>query len=200
MRDGRRHYLRLDKDINRTVAGELARVQRAAVLKGEAGIGRKRVDIGFDEAKDEFLTWADANKRRRTARTYRQCLEVLARSFAGKRLSGISAFDIERHKRARLEAGVRVMVSRELAVRRAVYNRCREWGKYEGDNPVRTVKAIRETEGRLRFLDADEEARLVAAVREPLRSIILAGCTPGCGLSRRRSHCARPTSTSARAC
>ena len=39
MHDGRRHYLRLGKDINRTVAGELARVQRAAVLKGEAGIG-----------------------------------------------------------------------------------------------------------------------------------------------------------------
>jgi hypothetical protein len=143
MHDGRRHQARLGKDISCTVAGELARVQRAAVLKGEAGIGRKRLDIGFDDAKDEFLKWADANKRTRTARTYRQCLEALARSFAGKRLAAISAFDVERHKRARLEAGVRVMVNRELAVLRALYNRCREWGKYEGDNPVVTVKAVR---------------------------------------------------------
>jgi len=87
MHDGRRHQARLAKDISCTVAGELVRVQRAAVLKGEAGIGRKRLDIGFDDAKDEFLKWADANKRTRTARTYRQCLEALARSFAGKRLA-----------------------------------------------------------------------------------------------------------------
>jgi integrase len=115
----------------------------------------------------------------RTARTYRQCLEALARSFAGKRLGAISAFDVERHKRARIEAGVRVMVNRELAVLRAVYNRCREWGKYEGDNPVRAVKGIRESEGRLRFLEPDEEAKLLATAREPLRSIILAGIYAG---------------------
>jgi integrase len=179
MHDGRRHVARLGKDINRTVAGELARVQRAAVLKGEAGIGRKRADIGFDEAKKTFLEWAAANKRRRTVRTYRQCLEALARSFAGKRLSAISAFDVERHKRARIEAGVRVMVNREREVLRALYNRCREWGKYEGGNPVATVKAIRESAGRLRFLDPDEEAALLAACREPLRSMALVGLYAG---------------------
>ena len=37
--DGRRHVARLGKGINRTVAGELAAVKRAAILKGEAGIG-----------------------------------------------------------------------------------------------------------------------------------------------------------------
>jgi integrase len=177
--DGRRHVARLGKDINRTVAGELARVQRAAVLKGEAGIGRKRADISFDRAKGEFLAWAAANKRPRTVRTYRQCLEALAQSFDGKRLSAISAFDIERHKQARLKAGVRVMVKREREVLRALYNRCREWGKYEGDNPAVKVKGVRESEGRLRFLVPDEEAQLLAAAREPLRSIILAGIHAG---------------------
>jgi hypothetical protein len=39
---GRRHQVRLGTRISRTVAGELARVQRAALLKGEAAIGRKR--------------------------------------------------------------------------------------------------------------------------------------------------------------
>src|SRR4030095_11371290 len=36
---GERHVVRLGKNISRTVAGELARVQRGAILKGEAGIG-----------------------------------------------------------------------------------------------------------------------------------------------------------------
>ncbi len=48
--DGRRHVARLGRNINRTVAGELASVQRAAILKGEAGIGGpKRKDIALPE-------------------------------------------------------------------------------------------------------------------------------------------------------
>ena len=37
--DGQRHVVRLGKGINRTVAGALASGTRAAILKGEAGIG-----------------------------------------------------------------------------------------------------------------------------------------------------------------
>lgn len=37
--DGRRHVARIGKGINRTAAGEIASVKRAAILKGEAGIG-----------------------------------------------------------------------------------------------------------------------------------------------------------------
>jgi integrase len=180
MHEGRRHQLRLGKRISRTVAGELAQVKRAAILKGEAGIGRKRADLSFDEAAEAFLAWADANKRPRTAQTYRQCVKALAVSFAGRRLSTIGAFDVERHKQARLKAGVRVMVNREREVLRALYNRCREWGKYEGENPVVTVKGVRESEGRLRFLEPDEEARLLAAATAPgLRAIIFAGLYAG---------------------
>jgi len=141
----------LGNAITRTVAREIAQVKRASILKGEAGIGRKRKDIGFDEAAALFLRWAEANKRPRTVRTYRQCLVSLGASFAGKRLSAISAFDIERYKQARLKGGVRAMVNREREVLRAVYNRCREWGKYEGDNPAVRVKGVREDERRLRF-------------------------------------------------
>jgi hypothetical protein len=39
LHEGRRHYVRLGKGINRTAAGEIARVKRAGILKGEAGIG-----------------------------------------------------------------------------------------------------------------------------------------------------------------
>ena len=55
MHDGRRHYVRLGR-VNRTVAGEIAAVKRAAILKGEAGIGGpKRADLTFDKAADRFL-------------------------------------------------------------------------------------------------------------------------------------------------
>jgi integrase len=177
---GERHAVRLGRGVTKTVARELASVQRAAILRGEAGIGTKvRKDCTFDEARAEFMTWATANKRPRTARTYGQCLAALATSFAGRRLSQISPFDIERHKRGRLEAGVRVMVNREVECLRALYNRYRAWSLYEGENPATKVSRVKESEGRLRYLDPDEERALLAAAREPLRTIILAGIYAG---------------------
>ena len=89
--DGRRQFVRLGKGITRTVAREIAQVKRtvareiaqvkrtvareiaqvkrASILKGEAGIGRKRLEIGFDHTKEAFLQWAEAHKRPRAAGT-----------------------------------------------------------------------------------------------------------------------------------
>jgi len=137
--EGNRHAVRLGKGINRTVAGEIARVKRGEILKGAAGIGGpKRKDLAFDKAAEEFLKWTEANKRRRTTRTYRQCIGRLKGAFTGRRLGQVSPFDVERYKRARIDAGVTVMVNRELACLRALYNRCAEWGLYEGPTPPPT--------------------------------------------------------------
>jgi integrase len=177
---GERHVVRLGKNISRTVAGELARVQRGAILKGEADIGGpKRADLAFDKAAEEFLAWSKANKRPRTQRTYGQCVARLQRAFDGKRLSEISAFDLERYKRHRVDAGVTVMVNRELACLKTMYNRCREWGKYEGENPAARVRQLRESPGRIRFLEFDEEGTLLAAATEPLRTMMLVGIYAG---------------------
>ena len=175
--EGKRHVVRIGKGISRTVAREIAGIKRAAILKGEAGIGGpKRSDLPIEKAGELFTV---ANKRRRTVRTYRQCVERLTAAFAGRRLSEVSAFDLERYKRDRIEAGVRVMVNRELACLRALYNRCREWDQYEGDNPAARVKLLRESRGRLRFLEPAEEAQLLAAAREPLRTMLLVGLHAG---------------------
>jgi len=57
---GERHVARLGKNISRTGAGELARVQRGAILKGEAGIGGpKRQDLTVEKASELFLAWAE---------------------------------------------------------------------------------------------------------------------------------------------
>jgi integrase len=177
--EGKRHVARLGKGINRTVAGEIAAVKRAAILKGEAGIGRKRKDLDFDKAAEEFLAMARAEKRPRTARRYAECLAQLKRSFGGKRLSEIHPFLLERHKRMRLEEGARVAPNRELQVLRNLYNRCIDWKKYEGDNPVRQVKRLKESRGRERFLEVEEEERLLAELPEPYRTLALVGIHGG---------------------
>lgn len=195
--DGRRHIVRLGKGVSRTVAGEIARVKRGKILTGEAGIGGpKRKDILFDTAAEEFLKWAETNKRPKTTRSYRQCLAQLKRSFAGKRLSEITSFLVEKHRHFRVkgkeEAGTppaprssgglprrSVAANRELATLKALFNRCREWKKFEGENPVSQVKLIKEPKGRLRYLEPEEETALLTTSAEPLRTIILVGIHAG---------------------
>jgi hypothetical protein len=89
---GDRYVVRIGSNINRTVAKEIAQVERARILRGEAGIGKKQKDITFAAAKALFLAWVDTNKRPNTARSYRECLLRLEESFAGKRLSEITPF------------------------------------------------------------------------------------------------------------
>ncbi len=176
---GQRHAIRLGSNINRTTAREIASVKRAEILKGEAGIGRKRKDLAFDKAKEKFLAWAEVNTRRNTFLSYHYCLVQLGRAFSGKRLSEIHPFALEHYKRNRLAAGAKVAVNRELTTLKGLYNMHLKWGLYEGENPVRQVKPVEEPEGRLRYLEPDEEDKLLRAANEPLRTIILTGIHAG---------------------
>ena len=101
------------------------------------------------------------------------------RFFSGKKLSGIHPFLIEKYKQKRLKAGARVAVDRELSLLKNLFNRCLEWGKFEGENPVLRVKLVKEIRGRTRFLAFDEEDRLLEAATEPIRTIILVGIYSG---------------------
>src|SRR5262245_33750340 len=111
---GQRHQSRLGKNVSRTVAGELAAVERAKILKGEVGIGgRKRKDITFEKAAEEFMKWAVANKRLKTVLSYRDCVKQLQKSFQGRKLSEINPFLIEKHKQKRLAEKAKVASNRE---------------------------------------------------------------------------------------
>src|SRR5690349_13723759 len=71
---GIRHRVRIGSSISRTVAREIAAVKRGAILRGEAGIGaKKRKDISFEKAVEEFMKWVEANKRPRTVKFYHWC-------------------------------------------------------------------------------------------------------------------------------
>jgi len=181
--NGARYVVRLGKGITRSVASEIATVKRGAILKGEAGIGRKRKDLPFDQARQHFEKWAEASKKPETAKSYKECLRRLAETFSGKRLGEISPFHIEGHKQTRIKAGARVRANRELAVLKTLFNNVIEWKLYEGDNPVRKVKLLKEPTQRLRFLEPEEERRLLEVVAEPLQTMILVGIH--CGLRLR---------------
>jgi len=188
--NGQRHAVRLGKDISRSVAAELAHVKRTAILRQESGIGVKRKDSEFSKVADLFLRWTESNKRPRTVRHYRLCVEQLKKTFGGSSLSTIKSFAIERHKHARKAAPVRA--NRELETLRRIFywSMAQEPPLFEGVNPLRkskdkerAVSFFEESEGRIRYLEPEEEARLLAAAPEPIRSMIVVGINCGLRLS-----------------
>jgi len=199
--EGQRYVRRLGKGISKTAAGEIAQTVRADILRGRAGIWGKRRDLTFEKAADVFLRWAKANKKPLTLRFYEDCIGCrlkpdeeklvlkfhdprvrLGKHFAGRKLSQITPFLVEKYKAAR-KGDAAVRVNRELTTLKVIFNRCAEWGSFEGPNPVRKIKQLPESRGRLRFLDHDEETRLLEACREPLRTIVLLGIHAGLRLT-----------------
>jgi len=178
--NGQRHTVSLGRNINRSTAQEIAAVARAKILRGEAGIGRKRhKDMVFDEAVEEFLAAKRAIIRPHTLRSYQQALNKLLEKFSGKRLSQIHPFLIEKHKQRRLSEGAPVGFNREHGTLKALFNWFIDKGKFEGINPVRKVKKVKESKGRDRFLEPEEEEQLLAQCSEPLRTIVMCGIYAG---------------------
>lgn len=177
--NGKRYQRPLGKGISRAVALELATIERGKILKGEAGIAKRKKDISFNDAAGEFLKWAKANKRPKTAAGYESILGKLKDFFGDKKLSEIHPFLIEKYKQKRLADGAKVAVNRELSRLRTLFNLCIIWKKFEGENPARRFKAAPESRGRVRYLSEDEETALLGAAGEPLRSVIQAGIHAG---------------------
>ena len=161
---GQRHQVRIGKNISRTVARELATVERGKILRGQRRVSeRKPKDTLFDKACEEFLKWTGANHRPRTVQNYRWNLDQLKKSFGGRMLSQIHPFNVEKHKQARIAEDAKVAANREISCLRNLFYRCMEWGKFEGANPAKQSKGnqagrlTKEPLTRLRFLSQEEE-------------------------------------------
>lgn len=177
--NGRRYAMRLGKDISRSVARELASVKRAAILKNDAGIGKKKQDVNFKEARQKFEAWMAAEKRPSTVKGYQECLLRLSSVFESKRLSEITPWILEKYRKDRTDAGAPIRANRELATLKNLFNKAVAWKLYEGDNPVCAVTFRKEPRTRLRVLEVEEEARLLAVSPEPLRSMITIAINTG---------------------
>jgi integrase len=177
---GERYQVTLGKNISRSVALELAQVERVKILQGEAGIGqKKRKDMTFEKAREAFLAAAAANNRAHTLRGYQQHLDKLGETIGQKNLSEISPFLLEKHKQKRIADDAPVGFNRELGTLRTLINWCVDTGKFEGANPTKKIKRIQESRGRERFLEPEEEKALLAVAKEPLRTMLMCGIYAG---------------------
>ncbi len=132
----------------------------------------------FDDMVKEFLERHAAGLRH--GESLRSNCEVLKGYFSGKTLQGIGPKEIENFRAARLTEGVaKATINRQRACLSKMFNCAIDWGYYGGENPVRKVKPYQESPGRVRWLTADEAAKLIEKATTYLRPILITALHTG---------------------
>src|SRR5713101_6635555 len=137
--------------VSRTVAKEEEARKKAEVIEGRLNPAKARKSPRFDAFTQEYLEWVKVNRKPLTVKKVNSVLEQLTPFFGAKRLSEITAWDMERYKRERREAGRQPStVNVELVILKAMLNRSEE-----------------------------EEAAILAACSPALRRVVEAGLLTG---------------------
>jgi integrase len=126
--------------------------------------GRKMV-FGFRQAAEQYLTRSEQGAGKNIKQKRQQLEDHLVPFFEDKPLIKVSSFDVERFKKARLEAGVTPgTINRELAVLSHLFTRAVEW-RWIDHKPV-VIKRFKEERGRITYLTTEQIARLLEAAKQ----------------------------------
>ncbi|MFA4888315.1 MAG: site-specific integrase [Candidatus Omnitrophota bacterium] len=101
------------------------------------------------------------------------------KSELGKYIHEITPLLVNKFKVERRQEVSPATTNRGLACLKCMFNKAKEWGKFNGDNPVVKVKCFKENNQRVRFLEREEIDKLLANSNEPLRSIIIVALNTG---------------------
>jgi integrase len=141
--------------------GRANEVLADAAKNGTPAVAKPKAKVAtFKTFLDEhYAPWVEAE--RKAGKSTVANLRAQFGEFDNKAMTDISAWLIEKFKARRLKAGISpVTVNRDLDRIRAALNKAVEW-KMLDSNPIAGVKRSKvEDEARVRFLDADDEARL----------------------------------------
>lgn len=163
--------------------GTNKKVAEQALAKRQVQIAEHRfLDIQkspktqFDAFAGTYLEYAKANKQswQRDVHSIQRLREV----FGGKPLSDITPLALETYKSARLKQVSPATVNRELACLKHMFTKAIQW-QMATSNPVRQVRMLKENNQRLRYLTNDEAQRLLAALPERVRPVVVCALYTG---------------------
>ena len=161
---------------SKTLAKNVLAKRRAEIVENRFEFPTRRQSPTVSEFCDTYMAHAKLSKRSwlRDAGV----IKKLKTFFPSKRLSGISTFDIEAYRRKSAESVTRASTNREVAIVRHMLALAVKWGVIE-NNPALGVKLFREEERAVRVLNDEEQAALLAACTEHLRSIVVLALSTG---------------------
>ncbi|HEX7318877.1 MAG TPA: site-specific integrase [bacterium] len=135
-------------------------------------------NVIFDKLCDDYLQFSRANKAYRSYRRDLSSLKQMLRTFGGKPVAAITAYEFEQYKNLRRQDVSPASVNREISCVKHMFNKAVQWG-YLNNNPLRLVMKFKEPPGRVRYLNEEEINRLIAACNGHVRSMVIMALNTG---------------------
>lgn len=163
--------------VSRTVAKEEEARKRAAIAEGRLNPAKVQKSPTFDAFMAEYVDWLRTNRKPQSVTRAESAAKHLLAFFRLKKLSDLTAWQMEQYKKARKEDGAApATVNIELTFLKAMLRKAHAWGNLTVP-PV--VKLLKQPPGKTRVLSDEEEARLLASASPSLRRLIQAGLLTG---------------------
>lgn len=150
----------------RTQAEDFIEKARTEARQGRLNLPKgRKVVLGFAQVALAYLEKLAEEGGKNIAKKHQHLTDHLVPFFNDKPLAKVSSFDVERYKKARLEAGIKPgTLNRELATVSHLFSKTVEW-KWIEFKPA-TIKRLQEDKGRITYLTTEQIARLIEAAKQ----------------------------------
>lgn len=144
---------------------------------------KKEKKIKFEDFADEYFN-VHSKQHKKSWKTDSYIINRLKDVFRGRFLQDITAKDIEDYRIVRLKEKVNgkpispATINRHLDVLSNIFNKAIEWNKLQ-NNPMKAVKSLKVALGRLRFLEKEETAKLIANCSGYIKPIVVIALNTG---------------------
>jgi site-specific recombinase XerD len=154
-------YTKAWGEISKTTAKEKDADFRKEVREGKHVQKAKRVL--FENFCEKYLEYARMQKKPKSAKRNEVSINMLKPHFQGKLLRSIHPFMVEQYKKQRKDEGrAPATINRDVVCIRNMMRKAVEWG-YLSQNPLASVKQLREDNEQRWVLTDEEETKLLNA-------------------------------------
>ena len=142
-------------EINATIAKGDTPADAMRKFRGEPTLGDLFSDYLERHAKVHKKSWIEDQRQ----------FDRYMKKFSGRKLSSFQPSDFQRLHHKIGEENGNYAANRLLSLLRAMFNRAKEWGEWNKDNPTQGIKKFKE-KSRDRFLQTDELPKFFQALQE----------------------------------
>jgi integrase len=163
---------------NRRSAEAILAKKRSEIAEGKYLDKKKVIRTTFQEVAKKYNEWAKTHKKSYES-SVKHTLKQLLGVFGEYRLSDLSPSKIEDYIAEKRNRAKPSTCNRHLALLSHMFTKASDWEMWNGENPCRKIKKLREDNGRMRFLSDEERDLLLESCEGPLHMFVLAALDTG---------------------